>query len=147
MSQPEHEHPPIESTPMNHGAFCWTEIATNDAEKCIRFYTNVFGWSFQKGDGAEGMAYNEFTTGGGKPAGGLYQIDPQWFGGNPPPPHFMNYVMVDDVDASTTKAAELGATVVRGPMDVPGVGRMAVIADPTGAHISLFKWQGGPEKV
>ena len=147
MSQPEHEHPPIESTPMNHGAFCWTEIATNDAEKCIRFYTNVFGWSFQKGDGAEGMAYNEFSTGGDQPVGGLYQIDPQWFGGNPPPPHFMNYVMVDDVDASTTKAAELGATVVRGPMDVPGVGRMAVIADPTGAHISLFKWQGGPEKV
>jgi len=147
MSQPEHEHPPIESTPMNHGAFCWTEIATNDAEKCIRFYTNVFGWSFQKGDGAEGMAYNEFSTGGDQPAGGLYQIDPQWFGGNPPPPHLMNYVMVDDVDASTTKAAELGATVVRGPMDVPGVGRMAVIADPTGAHISLFKWQGGPEKV
>jgi len=147
MSQPEHEHPPIESTPMNHGAFCWTEIATNDAEKCIRFYTNVFGWSFQKGDGAEGMAYNEFSTDGDQPAGGLYQIDPQWFGGNPPPPHFMNYVMVDDVDASTTKAAELGATVVRGPMDVPGVGRMAVIADPTGAHISLFKWQGGPEKV
>jgi len=132
---------------MNHGAFCWTEIATNDAEKCIRFYTNVFGWSFQKGDGAEGMAYNEFSTGGDQPAGGLYQIDPQWFGGNPPPPHFMNYVMVDDVDASTTKAAELGATVVRGPMDVPGVGRMAVIADPTGAHISLFKWQGGPDKA
>lgn len=147
MSKPEHEHPPMEFTSMKHGEFCWTEIATNDAEKCIRFYTNVFGWSFQKGDGAEGMAYNEFSTGGDQPVGGLYQIDPQWFGGNPPPAHFMNYVMVDDVDAATTKASDLGATVVRGPMDVPGVGRMAVIADPTGAHISLFRWQSGPEKV
>jgi len=31
--------------------------------------------------------------------------------------------------------------VVRGPMDVPGVGRMTVLADPTGAHIALFRWQ------
>ena len=123
---------------MNHGAFCWTEIATNDAEKCIRFYTNVFGWSFQKGDGAEGMAYNEFSTGGDQPAGGLYQIDPQWFGGNPPPAHFMTYVAVDDVDASAELAESLGATVHK-KMDIPNVGRMAIIQDPTGAMIAIFR--------
>jgi predicted enzyme related to lactoylglutathione lyase len=52
----------------------------------------------------------------------------------------MNYVMVNDVDESTKKATELGATVTRGPMDIPGVGRMSIVADPTGAHIALFKW-------
>ena len=141
MSQPEHEHPPIEFTPMKHGQFCWTEIASNDADKCMEFYTKVFGWKFKKGDGAEGMAYNEFSTPGSDyPAGGLYKVDPGWFGGNPPPPHYMNYVMVDDVDESTKRATELGATVTRGPMDIPGVGRMSIIADPTGAHIALFKW-------
>jgi uncharacterized protein len=140
MSQAEHEHPPIEFTPMNHGEFCWTEIATNDADKCMEFYEKVFGWSFKKGDGAEGMVYNEFSTGGGYPVGGLYQIDPAWFGDAPPPPHFMSYVMVDDVDASTERAKELGANVTRGPMDIPGVGRMCVLSDPTGAHIAIFKW-------
>ena len=142
MSQPEHEHPPMEFTPMKHGQFCWTEIASNNADECMEFYTNVFGWKFKKGDGAEGMVYNEFSTpGAGYPAGGLYNIDPNWFGGNPPPPHYMNYVMVDDVDESTKKAVELGATVTRGPMDIPGVGRMSIIADPTGAHIALFRYQ------
>ena len=138
MSQPEHEHPPVEFTPMKHGQFCWTEIASNDAEKCMEFYSNVFGWTFKKGD-AGGMQYNEFSTGGGYPAGGLYQMDPAWFGNNPPPPHFMIYVMVDDVDEATKKAQGLGATVTREPMDIPGVGRFSVIQDPTGAHIATFK--------
>jgi predicted enzyme related to lactoylglutathione lyase len=139
MSQPEEEHPHVDFQPMKHGEFCWTEIATTDAEKCIEFYSNVFGWSFQKSDAAAGMAYNEFSTGAEYPAGGLYYMDPQWFGGTAPPPHFMIYVAVDDVDAATAKAEELGATIKRPPMDIPGVGRMSVIQDPTGAHIATFK--------
>ena len=101
----------MEFTPMKQGQFCWTEIASNDANKCIEFYSNVFGWKFKKGDGAAGMSYNEFSTpGSDQPAGGLYQIDPAWFGGNPPPAHYMNYVMVDNVDESTKKAVDLGGT-------------------------------------
>ena len=138
MPQPEQEHSPIEFTPMKQGEFCWTEIATNDPEKCMEFYSTVFGWIFEKGDAAAGMAYNEFSTGGDQPVGGLYQMDPQWFGGTTPPPHFMNYVMVDDVDAATAKAEELGGSVKRPPMDIPGVGRMSVIQDPTGAHFATF---------
>ena len=58
------------------------------------------------------MAYNEFSTPGAEyPVGGLYQIEPAWFGGNPPPAHFMSYVAVDDVDATTGKATELGGEV------------------------------------
>lgn len=142
MTQPEHEHPPVEFPTLIHGQFCWTEIATTDAEKCMDFYSNVFGWKFKKSDGAAGMAYNEFSTPDSDfPVGGLYQIDPAWFGGNPPPPHFMTYVMVDDVDETSRKAEELGATIIRGPMDIPGVGRMSIIQDPTGAHLATFKPQ------
>ena len=123
-----------------HGEFVWTEIASNDSDKCIEFYENVFGWKFKRG-GAEqtGMEYNEFSADGGRPIGGLYQINPDWFGGNPPPPHFMIYVAVDDVDENAKLATELGATIIRGPMDIPNVGRIAIIQDPTGAHIATFK--------
>ena len=138
MSQPEHEH--LDFPPVKHGQFCWTEIASNDAEKCMEFYTNVFGWTFKKGDAAGGMQYNEFSTGGDHPVGGLYQMDPKWFGEHMPPPHFMNYVFVDDVDASAQKATDLGATLIRPPMDIPNVGRMSILTDPTGAHIAIFKW-------
>jgi predicted enzyme related to lactoylglutathione lyase len=120
------------------GSFCWTEIASNDADKCVDFYANVFGWKFKGGDAAPGMDYREFSTGGDRPVGGLYQIDPAWFGNNPPPPHFMSYVAVDNVDEKARLATELGATIIRGPMDIPGVGRMAIIGDPTGAMIATF---------
>src|ERR1051325_10615147 len=106
----------------------------------MEFYSNVFGWTFKKGD-AGGMQYNEFSTGGDFPAGGLYQMDPAWFGGSTPPPHFMIYVMVDDVDEATKKAVELGGTVTREPMNIPNVGRFSIIQDPTGADIASFKYQ------
>ena len=124
-------------------SFCWTEIAVSDADKCVDFYTNVFGWKFQTGGGgAAGMDYREYTTGDEYPAGGLYQIDPQWFDGNPPPPHFMTYVAVEDVDANAELAKELGGKVHK-VVDIPNTGRMAIIEDPTGAMIATFKMQAG----
>jgi uncharacterized protein len=121
-----------------HGSFCWTEVASNDADKCTAFYKDVFGWEFKSGDAKGGMDYREFTTGGDRPVGGLYQIDPSWFGNAPPPPHFMTYVAVDDIDENARLAVELGATIIRGPMDIPGVGRIAIIQDPTGAMIATY---------
>lgn len=89
--------------------------------------------------GAPGMDYREFSTDGGPaPAGGLYQINPEWFGGNPPPPHYMIYVAVDDVDANAEKAKALGANIHK-IVDIPNVGRMAIIQDPTGAMFATFK--------
>ena len=38
---------------------------------------------------------------------------------------------------SADKAKELGATICFGPYDVPKVGRMAVITDPTGANFAM----------
>ena len=119
------------------GEFVWTEIASNDADTAQAFYEAVFGWTFKSGNAAPGMDYREFSTGEDRPIGGLYQIDPEWFGGNPPPPHFMIYVAVDDVDQNAELAEELGATVHK-KIDIPNVGRMAIIQDPTGAMIATF---------
>ena len=124
------------------GTFVWTEIAVNkgDAEKCKAFYAAVFGWKFKDSNAAEGMPYHEFSTGGDNPAGGLYEIDPKFFEGQPqlPPPHFLPYIAVDDIDANAKKAEELGATILKGPMDIPNVGRFAVIKDPAGAVFATF---------
>lgn len=123
-----------------HGTFCWTEIASNDAAKCVAFYSEIFGWQFKESNSTgTGMEYIEFSTGAEYPAGGLYQIDPEWFGDNPPPPHFMTYVAVDDVDENARLAQALGGTIIRGPMDIPNVGRICIIQDPTGAMIATFR--------
>jgi predicted enzyme related to lactoylglutathione lyase len=123
------------------GRFVWTEVASTDIEKSQSFFENVFGWNFKKGDAA-GMDYREFSTGDMNPVGGLYQIDPAWFGGNPPPAHMMIYVAVDDVDENAELAESLGAKILK-KMDVPNVGRMAVIQDPTGAMFATFRMKDG----
>jgi predicted enzyme related to lactoylglutathione lyase len=121
------------------GDFVWTEVACNDADKCAEFYRNVFGWTFKKGGAAaDGLDYREFSTGGDHPAGGLYQINPEWFGGNPPPAHILNFIAVDDVDKTAELAAELGANVHK-TIDIPNVGRMSIVQDPTGAMFATFK--------
>lgn len=123
-----------------HGDFCWSEIAVSDLEKCKAFYANVFGWEFTKSENAGSeMEYLEFSSSKEEqPDGALYQLDPAMFGGVAPPPHIAQYVSVDNVDESLEKAKLLGGSVVFGPYDIPNVGRMGVITDPTGAAISLI---------
>jgi predicted enzyme related to lactoylglutathione lyase len=55
------------------------------------------------------------------------------------PPHWMGNVMVDDVDATCVLTKKLGGVVHKEPADIPTVGRFAVIADPQGAAIAIFK--------
>lgn len=127
-----------------HGEFCWTEIASSDAEKCKAFYTNVFGWKFQDSSAStDGFQYHEYSTGGDYPAGGLYEITKEMFPEGAPPPHFMTYIAVDDVDENAKQATELGGTVIKEPMDIPNTGRFSIIADPTGAMFATFKMAAG----
>ena len=126
-----------------NGAFCWTEIATDNAEACKTFYAEVFGWQYKKSDatGAD-IEYLEFGTDTETQFGGLFQMNPEWYGGEMPKPHSNIYVAVDDVDETASKAFELGGTIVGPPMDIPNVGRMSEIQDPTGARIFIITLKG-----
>lgn len=44
-----------------------------------------------------------------------------------------------DVDAACEKVKTLGGKIYRGPWDIPGILRMAVIADPTGAMVNIMQ--------
>lgn len=125
-------------TPPKQGEFCWTELATNKVDECAEFYKNVFGWEIKdSSNSADGMQYREFSVPGGPPMGGMYDMR-QVFGENGPPPHFVNYITVDDVEASAAKAVELGGTCCHEPKVIPNVGRFVSIVDPTGAMVILI---------
>ncbi|HET8579624.1 MAG TPA: VOC family protein [Nitrospiraceae bacterium] len=47
------------------------------------------------------------------------------------------YVAVDDVDECARRVAELDGRVIEPPHNVPGVGRVCLIADPMGAEVTL----------
>ncbi len=115
-------------------SFCWNELATTDAVKAGDFYANFFGWA-RDVQSFGPMEYTMFTN-GGRPAGGMFVIMPEM--GNVPP-HWLVYFAVDDCDAKTQKAAELGATTVKPPDDIPGIGRFSILQDPQGAFFAIIK--------
>lgn len=123
-----------------HGEFCWTEIVTNNLETCKTFYTELFGWNLRRSKVAdEEMDYQEISVGDKPSMGGMMALTEEMCGGKtPPPPHFMNYIAVDDVDEAASKAFDLGGTIVSPPQDIPNVGRFSIIKDPTGAVFSIM---------
>jgi uncharacterized protein len=118
------------------GQFCWTDLMTTDPAAAKAFYTTLFGWN-AKDMPFPGGVYTMLQKGEHEVAG---------LGGQPPeeqsrgiPPHWNVYVSVDDAEAAAAKAASLGANVLAPPFDVMDSGRMAILADPTGAV--FFLWQ------
>jgi len=122
-----------EVTKHDPGRFCWIELATTDPEAAKRFYGDLFDWSAEDRPAGEGMLYTMLRL-HGKEVGGLYRLDDQRRQAGVPP-HWFTYVLVKSADESAKKAASLGGTVVQEAFDVMDVGRMAVIQDPTGAHL------------
>jgi predicted enzyme related to lactoylglutathione lyase len=61
----------------------------------------------------------------------------------PGPSLWIPYLAVEDVDATVERANGLGATTLMPGMDVPDVGRIAVLADPAGALVGLFRPAAG----
>ena len=125
--------------PTASQAFIWHELMSRDPDRSERFYEAVAGLRVQRlGDGPD--AYRMLLA-GDRPIGGLTGPRPHsdvWPSGGPGG-HWVGYLASDDVDAAVRRAAELGASVVLGPLDVPGTGRVAVLRDPDEAVFGLFQ--------
>ena len=111
--------------------FVHLELCTSDTAAAKKFYTELFGWSFQDMDMGGGMIYSTFKPDSG-PGGGIFTMPGM-------PTFWLSYVGVDDIDAATEKAKSLGATIHKGPEEIPHVGWMTILVDPTGATIALFE--------
>jgi uncharacterized protein len=113
------------------GAFTWSELSSSDVAKSKAFYSAVFGWGWGGSEHYPEAQVDGRTVGGIMPrtADQPAEIPDNW----------LVYFGAADVDAAAAKAAELGATVVAGPADIPGTGRFAVLTDPEGASFALFK--------
>lgn len=124
-------------TQLQHapGSFCWIELATTDGPGAKNFYSELFGWEAQDIPIGPDMVYTMMKL-NGKDVGALYQKGEQM---KQVPTHWASYISVTSADETAAKAKALGGTVVQDAFDVMEVGRMAVIADPTGAHFCI--WQ------
>jgi len=118
------------------GALSWNELLTGDTEKAATFYSGLFGWRPKAWDGP--VPYTVFQLAEGEDmAGGMMTMPDEM---KDVPPHWLPYFQVADVDATVARAEELGGTICNPPMDIPNVGRIAMIADPQGAAFAIAKF-------
>ena len=113
----------------------WNELATTDTAVAEAFYTGLFGWTTDVSTTGVGP-YTVFNN-GDRPNGGMYAMTgvvPEGV-----PPHWLPYFTVADADAAVARTGELGGAVVSGAMDVPDVGRMAILADPQGGTFCVLQ--------
>ncbi len=118
-----------------HGAFSWGELTTSDPAAAAEFYGQLFGWTVKAPDPAMG-GYRVVNIGDA----GIAGITAPFPGSPPMPPHWGSYVTVTNADETAAKCSALGGKALVPPMDVPGVGRMAVLQDPQGAVINVIAY-------
>ena len=120
------------------GTPSWIDIQTSDPAGAKPFYRALFGWDYDDlpvGHDAEGNpAFYSMATKNGQNVAAIAPLPMPGI-----PPHWNTYVTVADVDKSAAEVPNAGGTVAMPPFDVMDAGRMAVIADPTGALVCM--WQ------
>lgn len=111
-----------------HGVPCWIELVGADRDRATAFYRAVLGWAV---DGGVARRDGRAVAGIGATAGPS--------GG---PARWATSIAVDDVDVAAAAVTAHGGEVRHGPVDVPGVARVAACADPTGAPFGLWDAAG-----
>ncbi len=110
--------------------FVHVELNTTDPAKAKAFYSQLFDWKLEDIPGGE---YTLVQVGEGTGGGIMKHPMPG------APSAWLAYVHVDDLEAATKKVRALGGTVAKEATEVPGYGWFAVIVDPTGAVLALWK--------
>jgi predicted enzyme related to lactoylglutathione lyase len=113
----------------------WVDVSSPDLDKSRAFYNGLFGWNAEVVPQPEAGGYTMFFLDGQMvgAAGPTFGPDQH--------PSWATYVRSVDADATAQAVKDAGGQVLMEPMDVMGQGRMAVFADPTGAHISIWQPQ------
>jgi predicted enzyme related to lactoylglutathione lyase len=122
------------------GVPCWVDTSQRDPEAAATFYGGLFGWDFEDRMPAEApgsyfvarLRGRDVAAVGSQPAGA------------PATPAWSTYIWVDSAEETATKARAAGGEVLSEPFDVLDAGRMAVLADPSGAAFCV--WQAGAHR-
>lgn len=120
------------------GAFSWCELMTTDASKATEFYGTLFGWKVETMNMGQGPYH--VVKAGDTSIGGIMNMPPE---SGTMPPMWGCYVTVADADATAKQCQGLGGKLLAGPMDIPNVGRFAVLQDPQGAVFNVIAYPAG----
>ena len=115
------------------GKPAWWELLTTNYAAAVPFYRSVFGWETTVMGDSDEFRYTVQTVGENQAAG---VMDASGF--LPEGVSYWSvYFAVDDADATSARAVELGGSVVDPAQDTP-YGRLATLADPAGAQFKIL---------
>ncbi|MCP3734681.1 VOC family protein [Sphingomonas sp. RP10(2022)] len=123
---------------LTDGTPIWFELTTADPQAAAGFYEALLGWTTAPSPMTEHGGYIVATAPDGDRIAGIMAPPP----GAPPSGGWSLYFLASDIAATVAKAAELGGKTVFGPMDIPHVGRFAVIVDSQGIPFSVMQPDG-----
>ena len=110
--------------------FVWVDLSTYDVRVARRFYSALFGWSYDTGVGGYFNARR-----GNRVVSGLYQTPKELR--DVVPAFWMSYILVNDVEKTVAEARRVGGTIEF--TDTSPAGRVALIRDPLGAGFTVYQ--------
>lgn len=122
-----------------HGEVWWTELMTRDVQAALKYYRSVCGWHFEPFPlPMPGGGTYYVGSLGDKPVIGVLDLT-SLQGMEDVPPHWFSYFAVRDLDAALAATEAAGGSITRPPFEVPHIGRIAMVTDPTGAALGLIR--------
>ena len=124
------------------GSVWWNELVAVDPVQARAFYTKIVGWeakvvALEDNTRPPNPGEEEYTLflKNGQEVAGLTTVSP----GEPTGlrPGWLPYVQVASVEDAVTEALKSGSKVLRFPVDVAKVGRLAVIEDFSGMQVGI----------
>ncbi len=113
----------------------WNELQTRDLETGKTFYEAVFGWTNEADDSGYVMLRNN-----GRMQAGMLEMNEAF--PDDVPPNWAVFFLVEDLDASSQKAEELGGTILVPPTPAGEIGHFSVVQDPQGAVFTMIHFNG-----
>ena len=120
------------------GTPVWHELTTRDFAKAVDFYRDVLGWQTEYVSDTDEFRY---LTGNFDGEQLLGVMDGASFLPDGVPSHWLFYLGCEDVDKTLELVSQNGGRVLKPANDTP-YGRLAQVADPTGAVFNLSSLRG-----
>ena len=119
--------------------FVHIELSSTDPVAARTFYDALFDWELKDialpgSPPEQGLTYTTINVGGGTGGGIMKQAMPG------APSSWLAYALVPDINVATEKARSLGATIIKDVSEVPNMGWLSIIKDPTGALLGLWQF-------
>jgi len=131
----------ISQTIASTGRVVWHELLSTDPEKSMEFYSDLFGWDSIRAEDDVRDGYTTFAY-DGREVGGMVPVEAKRGSRS----CWNAYITVPSVDVAAMTVRTLGGEIHVEAKELPGIGRFAAIADPSGATLCPFMYASNDAK-